>query len=166
MGYGPEAIARAKLVIEHVTAGIGLEPAAKLVGISLVTLHEVFSGVRELAISYARAREIRADVLVDEAIAAADNPDLDPQRARNMMTIRQWIASKHNSRVYGERIDLNVSQSISIGSVLSEARARAVLPVCYQADTLDMQVIDVPTISVDNATDTISEGPGPDDIFS
>ncbi len=166
MGYGADAVAKSEVVIQYVTEGIGLDPAAKQAGISLVTFHEVISGVRELAVRYARAREIRADVLVDEAIQAADNPDLDPQRARNMMTIRQWIASKHNSRVYGERIDLNVSQSISIGSVLSEARARAVLPMCYQADTLARQVIDVPTISMDNAPDTISEGPGPDDIFS
>ena len=159
MGYGLEAVEKTRAVISYVAEGIGLAPAAQQTGISLQTFHEVISSVRELGVAYARVREMRADVLVDEARAAADDPDLDPQRARNMMTIRQWIASKHNSRVYGERVDLNISQSISIGDTLSEARARTLLPVCYQTQMIDAQVLDESVDSLPCASDTISDVP-------
>lgn len=158
MDCTPDQLRAAREVIDLVTDGVPLAKAVKQCGIGIRTFHNAVSSVREVSVDYARAREIRADVLVDEAIAAADDLELDPQRARNMMTIRQWAASKHNSRVYGERIDLNVSQSISIADVRAEAMAR-VLPMRYQADTLDSDVLDVPAISMGNAPDTISDEP-------
>ena len=169
MDSSSELVDRARDVIADVTDGKSLSAACRDRGLALTSFHRAISSVRELGQDYARAREIRADVLVDEAIAAADNPDLDPQRARNMMTIRQWTASKHNSRVYGERLDLNVAQTISIGEALTEARARMLRPICDPAPILDAEVIEMPAITgpepSDNESVSGSSAAEPD-IFS
>jgi hypothetical protein len=85
-----------------------------------------------LAVSYARATEIRADLMADEVITIADCEVTDPQRARNQMQARQWLASKQHSRRYGDRIDLNVSQTLDVSVTLAEARARLLRPVSDQ----------------------------------
>lgn len=164
MGYGAEAIEKAGYIIHDVADGIPLAKAAAGRGLSIQTFHEVISGVRDLAVSYARAREIRADVDVDDALAIADDKEIDPQRARNMIDIRKWRASKHSSRVYGDRIDLNVQQSISITEALDVARSRILRPVCDQL-TIDAEVSEPePTISTLGPTDSVSADEP--DIFS
>lgn len=124
----PETVQKIDTIIKAVSEGSTLKSAAAEQGIRLQMFHQVISSVRELGVAYARARELQADVLVEEAIAAADNADIDPSRARNMIDIRRWAASKYNQRVYGDRVDLNVTQSISINEALTEARSR-VLPL-------------------------------------
>jgi len=142
-------------------------------GLSLRVFHEVISGVRELAQAYARVREIRTDVMVDEMLAIADKPDIDPNRARNMIAARQWIATKHNPKVYGERIDLNVQSSISILDTRTEAMARVLRPIRDPEPTLDVEVIESNTLSTSGASDSVSDDAKPGhsdppipDIFS
>ena len=60
-----------------------------------------------------------------------------------MIDIRKWRASKHNSKVYGERVDLNVQQSISITNALSEARAR--LMPAAALPTLEADIVEIPS---------------------
>ena len=170
MSARPETIQAAREVIDLITEGMTLTAAVKSRGMSLKSFQSALSSVRELGADYARARELRADVLVEEAIAAADDPNLDPQRARNMMTIRQWTASKHSSKVYGERVDVNVSQVLSISDALSEARGRMLRPICDLPEPIDAQVIDIPMLSGPKPTDTESDTSAPEpagpDIFS
>jgi hypothetical protein len=139
MGYGHVAIAKAELAIADVANGYTLVKALNRCDLSICVFHQVISGVSELGNSYTRARQHMADVLVDEAKEIADDPDRDPQRARNQIDIRKWIASKHNARVYGDRIDVNVSQTISILDALSEAKARAHIQ--------DAEIVQVPTLT-------------------
>lgn len=164
--------ADARAVIDKVADGAPLKAALAELGLSPGAFHHVVSGHRELGPAYARAQEIRADILVEEAIEAADT-DSDAARARNRMTIRQWAASKYNSKRYGERIDLNIQQSISINDALSEARLRILRPVRDQLDVEDAQVIDSPRLSAPEPTDNKSvsgDAPGATsnfpDIFS
>lgn len=113
----------AEWAIELVENGSTLKSALKTVNLSNSAFGGALSSVRSLAERYARARELNADILVDEALTIADS-DIDPQIARNRIDIRKWIASKHRPKIYGERIDLNVSQTISVADARSEARAR------------------------------------------
>lgn len=128
----------AQWAIELVENGCTLKSALSTVGISNSCFGSCLQSVRDLAIRYARARELSADILVDEALEIADS-DIDAQVARNRIDIRKWIASKHRPKIYGERIDLNVAQTISILDARREARSRLedlpALPV------LDAQVI-------------------------
>lgn len=117
---------RARQAIEAVANGDTLKSALANARLTAATLNQLLSGDRELALAYARAQEIRADLLADQIIDIADDDERDPHRARNQIQARQWIASKHNSKRYGDRIDLNVTQTIDVSATLSEARSRLI----------------------------------------
>jgi len=120
-----------------------------------------------LAGSSLKDAEIRADILADEALTIADTEN-DAAKARNQIQVRQWLASKLHAKRYGDRIDLNVTQTIDIGTTLAEARAR-LLPVSYQHNSAQSQVIDVEHKIIDGASDKQSHDPQENaapDIFS
>lgn len=163
MSDGNPTLLIVRQIIDAVAGGSSLARACDAAGLHVTEFYRHISSVRELSIDYARAREIRADLDADEAVEIADNPDIDASRARNMIDIRKWRASKHNSKVYGDRVDLNVAQTISINDALAEAATRLVLPRRYQHDALDAEVIDLPTLPAPSATDTQSEAARPGD---
>jgi len=102
---------------------------------------------------YARARMAQADVLfdrmeaVEEAVAAGT---MDSHAARVVLDSMRWRASKLAPKVYGDRLDVQVSDArISITGALQAAQSRLV------------DVIDVaPRIALPNATDAANEGEG------
>ena len=151
----PERIAAIRGVIMAYCEGMSLKDALRMFNVCNYTFATMLSTVCELAGEYASARISRSDLIVDEIVDIADDVSIDPQRARNMIDARRWIASKHNARLYGDRIDVNVAQTISINDVLAQARQR-VLDMRYPGNVLDAQVIDSNTTSTDVASDNIS----------
>ena len=106
-----------------------------------------------LATRYARARMAQADVLfdrmeaVEEAVSAGT---MDSHAARVVLDSMRWRASKLAPKVYGDRLDVSVSDSrISITGALAAAQSRLV-------DVIDV----VPRISAPDANDTGEEGEG------
>lgn len=171
MGVGAAGIERAALVIAEVAKGVPLRDACAMGGLSLTCFQEALAGDRNLATRYARTRELLADAEVDEALTIADT-DTDAQRARNRIDIRKWRATKFNSKVFGERIDLNIQQSISINAARAEAlqRTRLLRPVSDQQDIEDARSPSVALpISLDsqsNSTPAAPPVPPEADIFS
>jgi hypothetical protein len=51
--------------------------------------------------------------------------EVDPNRARLKVDLRRWVASKFNASLYGDKLDVNVNQTVDIGAALLEARRRA-----------------------------------------
>jgi hypothetical protein len=83
-----------------------------------------------LATRYARARMAQADVLfdrmeaVEEAVSAGT---MDSHAARVVLDSMRWRASKLAPKVYGDRLDVQVSDTrISISGALQAAQARLV----------------------------------------
>ena len=165
-----------QIVVERVLARLldretpqTLTKALKAEGITADIFHRVVSGDRQLALSYVRALEIRSDLLADEALDIADT-EPDAAKARNRIEVRKWLASKHNTKRYGDRIDLNVTQTLDVAGTLQEARARLLRPVSDQLGVSDAQVIDMPRQISDGApvmqsVDVPRPGDEPD-IFS
>lgn len=154
-------------IVGHVLAfmlddGETVKGACAKAGISVQMLHSILCSERELALSYARAMEIRSDVHADETIVIADT-DPDPARARNRIQARQWSASKNNSKKYGDRVDLNVTQMISADAALTAA-AQRLRPVRDQLDVTDVQIIEQQALRAPEPTDTQSVAAP--DIFS
>ena len=82
------------------------------------------------AAKYARARTAQADTLfdrmeaVEEAVAAGT---MDSHAARVVLDSMRWRASKLAPKVYGDRLDVQVSDArISISGALQAAQARLV----------------------------------------
>lgn len=107
----------------------------------------------------ASAREEFAHRLVGESIEIADR-DVDAPRARNRIAARQWFASKYARQTFGDKVELNVTGSVSVGAALEEARKR-VRPISDLSDHARPQVIDVQAEYVTDATDRKS---GSDDV--
>ena len=157
-------------IIDAVLDGSSLREAAKAESVDLRTFGDWLQGDKEAAQRYARAQELRGDVLADEIIRIADTED-DAAKARNQITARQWLASKLNKK-YGERLDVNVTQTLDISATLIEARARLVLPPRDQQTITDVQTLDsiglIEARALDNqsiADDVPRDGVQPD-IFS
>lgn len=154
-------------VIARVLDGMQLRDAVREAGLSMQLFHYRLGRDKAAAIAYGRAQEFRADLLADELIAIADS-DTDPAKVRNQLTARQWLASKLNARRYGDRIDLNVTQSVDVSATLAEARAR-LLPVRDLADVIDVDpVVDARAIAAgpsDSQSPSATDAVEPD-IFS
>ena len=69
------------------------------------------------------AREVCTHALADEIVNIADTT-LDPQRARNMIQARQWVASKINPKNYGEKLDIDINQKVDVSIAVNTARNR------------------------------------------
>lgn len=74
---------------------------------------------------YASAREGCADALAEQVVLSADSNTLDPQRARNRMNGRQWLAAKLQPKVYGDKLDIDLNNKIDVSIAITQARARA-----------------------------------------
>lgn len=82
------------------------------------------------AVRYARARTAQADTLfdrmeaVEEAVSAGT---MDSHAARVVLDSMRWRASKLAPKIYGDRLDVQVSDTrISISGALAAAQARLV----------------------------------------
>jgi hypothetical protein len=69
---------------------------------------------------YARAREAQADVLFDGMADIEDKVimgDLKPDAARVVLDSQRWRAEKLKPKVYGSKIDANLTGSLTVRSV-------------------------------------------------
>ncbi len=80
---------------------------------------------------YEQARLDSCEGMEDE-IKTAHDDYVDPQRAKLKADNYKWLLSKKKPQVYGDRVDINMTQSIDISGALKEARERAVIDVGIQ----------------------------------
>lgn len=93
-------------------------------------------------IAYAQARAVGAHHLADECIAIADDASIDPARARNMMTARQWNAARHNPALFGSNSESNVNINIGFGDALQQLerrREKNALPAPQRLNVIDIE---------------------------
>ncbi|RAU21131.1 hypothetical protein CU669_15140 [Paramagnetospirillum kuznetsovii] len=78
-----------------------------------------------LASRYAHAREVRADVIAEEIIDIADTAE-DANIARLQIDARKWYAGKVRPKVYGDKIQQDVTMDVSdkLAERLDAAKAR------------------------------------------
>ena len=84
-----------------------------------------------LADRYARACELRTDVMADEILQIADERNADivivdgeiqvigstPQRARLQIDARKWLMAKLMPKKYGDKLDLNVKADVKLEGI-------------------------------------------------
>lgn len=86
---------------------------------------------------YSRARERKADFVAAETILIADT-DPDPQRARNRILARQWMAAKLNPRRYGDKLGVDVTVAGDLGDRLNAAFQAAAAPTMIESTAVDV----------------------------
>lgn len=104
----------------------------------------------------ARARQEGLEELGDSLLSIPVE-EQDVQRARIRSENIRWLLSKRKPETYGDRLDLNVNQTVDIGTALAEAKKRA-LPQSYQPESQVEQVRDVTPQTTDTNTGAESVG--------
>lgn len=103
-----------------------------------------------------RARARGAVAEAESIVQIADNPNISPKQARNMIDVRKWRASKFLPKVFGERVDVNVTQTVDLSNTLIEARKRALQPACNLQALPETQDADYVLIPAPARTDNES----------
>ena len=151
----------AQLVVDlMVSDGLSLRKASARHQISAQTFLRAVAASPALAEQYDRARATMIERLADEVmeladapVAKLDNGATDPGLVRQrqlQVDTRKWFLSKLAPKIYGDRLDVSVSDTrISISGALAAAQARLV------------DVVDVtPRLSASNVQDV----QGDDDV--
>lgn len=150
----------AERVIEAmVMDGLSLRKASAMHNVSPQTVLRACADDRALAEQYARARQALLDKMADEIMELADAPvpvldngatDNALVRQRQLQVdTRKWFLSKLAPKVYGDRLDVSVSDNrISISGALAAAQARLV------------DVIDVAPLALPAQVQNADEGEG------
>lgn len=74
---------------------------------------------------FEQARLEGLEMLADQLITIVDEYQ-DVQKARAKSDNYKWLLSKRKPQIYGDKIDVNVNQTVDIGGALKEARQRAI----------------------------------------
>lgn len=74
-------------------------------------------------IAFSQARQEGLEHLADGLITAHSD-EIDVQRARLKSDNHKWLLAKRKPSVYGDKVDIHVTQTIDISSALNEARKR------------------------------------------
>jgi hypothetical protein len=106
----------------------------------------------------------RQDGLEELADSLQKIPDevTDVQRARLKSDNLRWLLSKRKAHVYGDRLDLNITQTVDIAGALLEARSRASLPPLHTNAIVEAESSTITDTSNVIATDKMSV----DDLLS
>ena len=128
----------AQLVVDlMVSEGLSLRKACLRTGLDAARFLRAVDADPELAKQYARARQALLDKMADEILELADAPvpvldngatDNALVRQRQLQVdTRKWFLSKLAPKIYGDRLDVSVSDTrISISGALQAAQARLV----------------------------------------
>lgn len=108
-------------VCELIESGLSLRKALIQIKLPAITFYEWIDNDLEKAKQYARACEMRTELLVDEILEMADEQNADTytddegntitdgsaiQRSRLKVDARKWLASKMNPKKYGDKLDI------------------------------------------------------------
>ena len=133
-----ERAALSQLAVDlMVSEGLSLRKACLRTGLDAARFLRAVDADPELAKHYARARQALLDKMADEIMELADAPvpvldngatDNALVRQRQLQVdTRKWFLSKLAPKVYGDRLDVQVSDTrISISGALAAANARLV----------------------------------------
>ena len=73
-----------------------------------MTVFKWLQDIPSFADQYARARQDQADTYADDIVRIADQ-ELDANRARVRIDARKWVAGKLRPKVYGDKVQTEVS---------------------------------------------------------
>lgn len=74
--------------------------------------------------AFERARLEGLEHIADGLLTVHDDY-IDVQRARLKSDNAKWLLAKRKPAIYGDKVDIHVSQTIDIGAALTEAKRRA-----------------------------------------
>lgn len=158
-----------RTVLGRLAVGDSIDTACKAAGVTRYRYAQWMANEPAFSRSTLSARAIVADHHLDE-LDTLMRTEADVNRLRLLAEHRRWKASKLISKVYGDRLDVNVTQTVDLAGALAEAEARRVRLRCDSVEGEFVQVSDSTNKSGRSAVDEQSiepaETPTLPDIFS
>jgi hypothetical protein len=114
----PRAIER---VLERLIGGMGMEEACSPPDCpSKAAVYLRMARDAEFATVIARAREAQQHAIIDQTVDMADAATLENwQVVRLQIWARQWRAGKLAPRIYGERVNANVTGEVTLAGMIA-----------------------------------------------
>lgn len=128
-----DSVLTAQLVIGSLYETKSLKNALELHSVNIQNFFRTLANNPVIDEEYVRAQQAIGELLVDELISIADDEKVDPNRARNMLEMRKFVASKFKPQKFGDRIDINLTAAPDIQVALAAAKSRV----------RDVQAIDI-----------------------
>lgn len=149
-----------------IATGQPLEKAWELAGITEYRYTKWMVDLPAFKQAVLTARAIIVERRTDRmAHVARTEPDVN--RAKLMIDTDKWLASKLIPKVYGDKLDVNVTTTIDLAGALAEAKERATLRLrCDPDATIEGEFETVPSVADHGSVDTQSVTPPIPDIFS
>jgi hypothetical protein len=121
----PAAVDESKILeaIALYSEGLPIVNACKQVGIGYSTLLDRCKSSEFVRSCMNMSHEQHAAALVAQSIDIT-REDPDPQRSRVRMQALQWAASRVDRKNWGDRVDIQVEQKVSIVAALEAAEQR------------------------------------------
>jgi hypothetical protein len=143
------------LAIELAIKGVSIQKIREAIKVDSRFFWE--ARVQDLAfdIEFNRARQEGLEELADGLLEMNEQYG-DVQKARLQSDNVKFLLSKRKPHIYGDRIDLNVNQTVDIGAAMKEAMAR-VLPSGDPNNGGETQMIDITEIKMVSAPDNKSD---------
>lgn len=118
---------RGRLILDLYSDGINLQQIEKKRNLpSRRTILRWRTDFPEFGKLYDQALLSYSECIIEEALRIADT-EPDAKKAKNRIDIRTWIASKYNRARFGDKIDIDVRQTVDISPALQLAIARMAL---------------------------------------
>lgn len=156
-------------VLGRLAVGDSIDDACKAAGVTRYRYAQWMANQPAFSQSTLSARAIVADHHLDE-LDGLMQTEKDVNRLRLLAEHRRWKASKLIAKVYGDRIDVNVTATVDLAGALAEAEARRLRPMCDSIEGEFTQVADSQNNAAPRPIDTQSTEPAKTptlpDIFS
>lgn len=131
--------------------GCGYQYIADILSVSLIELWAYRTTHPSFQSSLDAARAESAHQIAENAEKVGKQTNLHPGVQRNQIEYAKWLASKRDTKVYGERMDINLTATLDIAGVLDGAERR-VGPMLDLQSTQPIQVAEYTETKLDCAT--------------
>jgi hypothetical protein len=110
-------------IINLLYEGNNITQISKIINISPATINRYRLEVPLFDERVSRARTLGLEIIADQIEAIPDTYD-DVNKARLKVDTMKWILAHRDPTKWGERIDLNINNTVDIRGALDEARNR------------------------------------------
>lgn len=148
----------AEIVISMLSEGKSLAECSEAVHITVNTLQRWRLDNPSFDNDCIRALTLGYEVQADSLQTIPDTYD-DINRARLKSDNLKWLLARRAAHKYGDRIDINVTQTVDLKAVLAEADKRALLPSRDLGLVVDAEIVETKQLTDNRSTDNKSGMP-------
>ena len=113
------------VAIELATKGESLQNIIDAILTTEYRFHKYRQMTHEFEVAFSQARQEGLEYIAD-GLLNAHKEEIDVQRGRLKSDNAKWLLAKRKPSVYGDKVDIHVTQTIDISHALIEARSRVV----------------------------------------